>query len=96
MFSSRIIIRSFFAKRNKFADAPNVIRNVGKVVKNRYEVPDSVNKPSYYYKLNKPSLTIGDIEIKDEEKIKSMKKSCKLAAKLLKMCNEIVKVIKVD
>lgn len=92
MFSSRIFFQTFFSARNKFADAPNVIRDVGKVLKNRYEVPDNIKKPSYYFKLNTPSLTVGEIEIKDENKIQKMRKSCKLAAKLLNMCEDVVKV----
>lgn len=92
MFSSRILLRSFFSPRNKFAESPNVIRDVGKVSKDRYKVPEYINKPSYFYKLNKPSLTVGEVEIKNEEQIERMRKSCKLAAKLLKMCEDIVKV----
>jgi methionyl aminopeptidase len=92
MFSSRAPFHRFFFKRNKFADAPNVIRKLGKFNEDRYKVPDHINKPHYYFKLNKPSYTIGKIEIKNETQIEGMRKSCKLAANILKKCSEVVKV----
>lgn len=91
MFSNRIFLRTFF-KRNKFPDHPNVIRQLGKVLKNRYEVPDHIRKPHYYSVPNKPSNTTGKVEIKNEEQIEGMRRSCKLAANILKKCNEVVKV----
>lgn len=92
MFTTRFFNRSFFSNRNKFADALNVIRDVGKVNKDRYQVPEHIKKPHYYYKLNKPSLTVGEIEIKNEEQIEGMRKSCKLASKILHSCHDVVKV----
>lgn len=94
LFTNRIILRSLFGKRNHFPDHPNVVRNLGKVLKNRYEVPAHIKKPHYYSKLNKPSSLMGEIEIKNEEQINGMRQSCKLAANILKMCDDIVKVKK--
>lgn len=91
-FKSRIFYRSFFSQVNKFADHPNVIRQLGKVTKNRYEVPEHIKKPFYYFSQNKPSSTIGKIEIKNEKQIEGMRNSCKLAASILQMCNDVVKV----
>ncbi|KAG5669021.1 hypothetical protein PVAND_016923 [Polypedilum vanderplanki] len=92
MFINRILIRNFFSQKNKFADSPNVIRDLGKVTKDLYTVPDHIKKPHYYHVLNKPSRTDGKIPIKNEKQIAGMRKSCKLAANILKMCEEIVKV----
>lgn len=92
MFSSRFFIRSFFFKRNKFADAPNVIREVGKVSKDSYSVPDHIQKPPYFYVLNKQASTVGNIEIKNEKQIAGMRRSCGLAASILNMCEDVVKV----
>lgn len=92
MFSNRFLTRSLFFKRNKFADAPNVIRDVGKVSKDSYSVPDHIQKPTYYHVLNKQATTVGKIEIKNEKQIEGMKKSCRLAARILNMCDEVVKV----
>ncbi|XP_070509001.1 methionine aminopeptidase 1D, mitochondrial-like [Chironomus tepperi] len=91
MFSSRIFIRSFFFKRNKFADAPNVIRELGKVSKDSYSVPDCIQKPPYYHVLNKQAATVGQIEIKNEKQIEGMRRSCRLAARMLNMCEDVVK-----
>ena len=92
MFSNRILVRSFFFERNKFADAPNVIRDVGKVSNDSYSVPDQIHKPPYYYVLNKQASTVGKIEIKNEKQIEGMRKSCRLAARILNMCQDVVKV----
>jgi methionyl aminopeptidase len=91
MFTNRIFIRTFF-KRNKFADAPNVIRDVGKFNANLYAVPEHIKKPHYYSLRNEPSRTDGKIEIKNEQQIEGMRKSCKLAAGILSMCEDVVKV----
>lgn len=92
LFKSRIFFRSF-SQENNFVNHPNVIRQLGKVIKNRYEVPEHIKKPHYYFFPNKASSTIGKIEIKNEKQIEGMRKSCKLAANILQMCTDVVKVI---
>lgn len=90
-----MLLRKFFrsfSQANIFVNHPNVIRQLGKVTENRYEVPEHINKPYYYFKPNKPSSTIGKIEIKNEQQIEGMRRSCKLAANILQICNDVVKV----
>lgn len=69
-----------------------MIREVGKVSIDSYSVPEHIKKPHYFHKLNKQASTIGKIEIKNEEQIEGMRRSCKLAARILGMCEEVVKV----
>lgn len=40
-----------------------------------------------------PSSTLGEPELKSEDQIIKMRDSCRLAAKILKSCENIVKVI---
>lgn len=83
--------RNIFFKRHNLGSC-DVIREAGKVSKERWTVPDHIAKPPYYETLNSPSRTDGTIEIKDDEQIAGMRKSCKLAANILKKCGDIVKV----
>lgn len=69
------------------------MREVGKVSKDRWTVPDHIVKPPYYETLGRPSRTDGTIEIKDDEQIAGMRDSCKLAANILKKCGDVVKAI---
>ncbi|XP_055851578.1 methionine aminopeptidase 1D, mitochondrial [Episyrphus balteatus] len=55
-------------------------------------VPESVRKPPYYFKYMPPGNTIGEVEIKSSEQIYRLRASCKLAAKILHSCEDIVKV----
>lgn len=70
----------------------NVINEAGNVTSN-YKIPDHIIKPHYFYELNKPASFEGEhIEIKNEEEIAKMRTSCKIAAKILNKCQDIVKV----
>jgi methionyl aminopeptidase len=84
-------IRQIFFKSRNFGKC-ELIREVGNVSKERYTVPDHIVKPPYYETLNKPSLTSGQIEIKNDEQIAGMRASCKLAANILKKCGAMIKV----
>lgn len=86
-------VRSLFFKKHNFGKCEHVTE-LGNVSKDRWTVPDHIVKPPYYETLNKPSLTTGTIEIKNEEQISFMRESCKLAANILKKCGDIVKVNK--
>lgn len=54
-------------------------------------VPEHILKPNYYeeHVIQKP--TCNNIEIKNSEQIIKIRKSCKLAAKILQSCKKIVK-----
>lgn len=67
-------------------------RYLGKVSPDWYKIPENIKKPNYFYSLNKPSRTTGRIEIKNEKHIEGMRKSCKIAAEVLKKSEEFVKV----
>lgn len=54
-------------------------------------IPDDVAKPSYY-STGEPSESIHKIDIKDPNQILLMKKSCTLAANILKTVGECIKV----
>lgn len=84
-------LRNFFKKSYNLGKC-ELIRELGKVSDARMTVPDHIVKPSYYETLNEPSRTDGNIEIKNDEQISGMRASCKLAANILKKCNDIVKV----
>jgi len=77
--------------KNSIRTFINVIYEAGEVISS-YVVPDHIVKPSYYTEINKPANLIGNININNEEQIKSMRKSCKIAANILEKCHEIVKV----
>jgi methionyl aminopeptidase len=55
-------------------------------------VPETVVKPPYYFEMNRPSSHSGKPEIKTIEQINKMRESCKLAANVLKKCDQIVAV----
>ncbi|XP_045483346.1 methionine aminopeptidase 1D, mitochondrial [Harmonia axyridis] len=54
-------------------------------------IPDDVAKPSYY-STGEPSESIHKIDIKDPNQILLMKKSCTLAANILKTVGECIKI----
>lgn len=83
--------RNFFFKKYNLGKC-ELVRELGKVSKERWNVPDHIAKPPYYETLNRPSKTDGRIEIKSDEDIARMRRSCKLAANILKKCADIVKV----
>lgn len=56
------------------------------------DVPDHIPKPEYYYQHMAPGFTLGEPEIKNSEQIQNMRNSCKLAARILRSCSEIIKV----
>lgn len=85
-------IRNIFFKRRDRGTCKNIIMEPGKVSKDRWTVPDHIDKPPYYETINRPSLTSGLIEIKNDEQITGMRASCKLAANILKKCENILKV----
>lgn len=90
MFFSQPARRFFFKKHN--LGTCKQITELGKVSTERWTVPDQISKPTYYETLNKPSHTVGSIEIKSDEQISGMRKSCKLAANILKKCGDNLKV----
>ncbi|XP_055377087.1 uncharacterized protein LOC129609192 [Condylostylus longicornis] len=55
-------------------------------------IPNHIHKPDYYYEFMEPGCTLGTPEIKSRKEIYSMRESCKLAARILKSCTEILKV----
>lgn len=69
----------------------NIITRPGEVSP-ECKVPDYISKPHYYYEKNSPSSTEGIVEIKSADQIAMMRKSCTLAANILKKCEEIIKV----
>ena len=85
-------IRNIFFKKHNRGSCKNIITEPGNVSKERWTVPDNIEKPPYYETLNRPSETSGSIEIKTDEQITGMRKSCKLAANILKRCGDILKV----
>ncbi|XP_070499582.1 methionine aminopeptidase-like [Chironomus tepperi] len=76
--------------KNSIRTFVNVIYEPGEV-ESSYVVPDHIVKPSYYTEINKPANLIGKININNENQIKNMRKSCKIAANILEKCHEIVK-----
>lgn len=90
-FPSHQQIRQIFFKARNLGRC-ELVREAGKVSKERWTVPDHIVKPPYYETLNKPSLTSGKIEIKSDEQIAGMRESCRLAANILKKCGELIKV----
>ncbi|XP_075152831.1 methionine aminopeptidase 1D, mitochondrial [Haematobia irritans] len=56
------------------------------------EIPEHIVKPEYYYKPMPPGYTLGEPEIKNPEQIENMRNSCRLAARILKSCHDIIKV----
>lgn len=93
-------LKSFLAARKFFFKKYNLgkcelVRELGEVSKERWTVPDHIVKPPYYETLNRPSKTDGNnIEIKSDEDITRMRRSCKLAANILKKCADVVQVKK--
>lgn len=87
-------IRNIFFKKHNRGTCKNIITEPANVSKERWTVPDEIDKPPYYETLNRPSSTSGSIEIKTDEQIAGMRKSCKLAANILKKCADILKVNK--
>lgn len=83
-------VRQFFKKPN--LGSCKLITELGVVSQERYTVPEHIDKPPYYETLNKPSLTSGSIEIKNDEEISKMRASCRMAANILKKCGEMLKV----
>ena len=77
--------------RNNVRTFINIINEPGEV-RSSYNIPDSIIKPPHFYTLNEPSSLIGNITIHDEEQIRRMKKSCRIAANILNKCHEIVQV----
>jgi hypothetical protein len=57
-----------------------------------YKIPSHIEKPHYFYKLNQPADFIGKIEIKNDDEIRKMRKSCTIAASVLRKCRHIVEV----
>lgn len=59
-------------------------------------VPDHIKKPEYYYEFTPPGCTstFATPEIKTAADIEQMRESCKLAANILKSCQNIIKVRK--
>lgn len=55
-------------------------------------VPAHIKKPTYYYHYEAPQTTDGNVDIKGEREIVKMRKSCQLAANILKSCSNIVQV----
>lgn len=55
-------------------------------------VPEHIVKPDYYYDSTKTTVAFGEPEIKSPQAIERMRSSCRLAAKILKKCSDIVKV----
>lgn len=57
-------------------------------------VPDHIVKPDYYHKFKPPGSTESSSspEIKTAEDIEQMRETCKLAASILKSCQNIIKV----
>lgn len=83
-------IRKLFSKKYNLGNC-NIVQP-GIVSKERWAVPAHIVKPFYYDKINSPSRTDGEIEIKTESEIAGMCATSKLAANILKKCSEIVKV----
>lgn len=86
-------IRNIFFRKHNRGATKNIITEPGNVSKERWIVPDNIDKPPYYETLNRPSITNGKIEIKTNEQIKGMRESCKLAANILRRCGNILKVV---
>lgn len=57
-------------------------------------VPDHIVKPDYYYEYTPPGCpdSTSTPEIKTSEDIQQMRETCKLAANILKSCENIIKV----
>lgn len=55
-------------------------------------VPEHIEKPSYYYQYEPPSISEGSSEIKRKIQIDKMRESCKLAANILNDCGKLVQV----
>lgn len=68
------------------------IVKLGNISIDEKKIPDHIKKPPYYYESLPPGETIGTPEIKTEDQIKKMRKSCNLAANILKSCKDIIKV----
>ncbi|KAI8122893.1 mitochondrial, Methionine aminopeptidase 1D [Lucilia cuprina] len=85
----RQISQSFFKKKNDFGKCNTV--SIGNISPERH-VPNYINVPDYYHKAMGPGSTLGLPEIKTELQIKKMRESCRLAADILKSCQEIIKV----
>lgn len=62
-------------------------------VSDELNVPDHIEKPNYYYEYCEPGITSGTIEIKTNDQILYMRDSCKVAANILKNCQNYIKVI---
>uniref|UniRef100_A0A1B0CHN6 Methionine aminopeptidase n=1 Tax=Lutzomyia longipalpis TaxID=7200 RepID=A0A1B0CHN6_LUTLO len=55
-------------------------------------IPSHITAPPYYHTPQTPSSTMGEVEIKSVEVIAKMRESCKLAARILNECREVVQV----
>ncbi|XP_065356646.1 methionine aminopeptidase 1D, mitochondrial [Calliphora vicina] len=87
--ANRQISQSFFKKRNDFGKCNPVL--IGNVSQERV-VPSNINVPDYYHQHMSPGSTFGEPEIKNSLQIKQMRESCRLAANILKSCQDIIKV----
>lgn len=80
--------------KNNLRTFVNIIHEPGEV-ETDYDVPDHIIKPHYFYELNEPANLNGNAEINNENQIERIRKSCKIAANILKRCHKIVKVRKI-
>ncbi|ENN78234.1 hypothetical protein HUJ04_004394 [Dendroctonus ponderosae] len=80
----------FFSKKSKPNFGKYAIVQPGKVSA-RKTVPEHIAKPSYY-KTGQPLENILHVEVKNEEQIGKMRKSCTLAATILERTGECIKV----
>ncbi|XP_060536711.1 methionine aminopeptidase 1D, mitochondrial [Cylas formicarius] len=77
--------------RNKRTNFGNYELVYPKEISPRNHVPDHIQKPSYFQTGN-PSENVPMVEIKTDEQIKRMKKSCILAANILHTVGEHIKI----
>ncbi|KAH8306735.1 hypothetical protein KR044_011620, partial [Drosophila immigrans] len=68
-----------------------IINNTGKVSIER-SIPEHIEKPSYYFQHMAAGNTLGTPEIKNEEQLKHMRSSGKLAAQILQECGRLVAI----
>ncbi|TMW44646.1 hypothetical protein DOY81_010275 [Sarcophaga bullata] len=87
--AARRLNHNFFIRKNKFGKCNTV--TIGNVSPERF-VPYHIEVPDYYHKEMGSSSTLGEPEIKSESQIIKMRDSCRLAANILKSCENIVKV----
>ncbi|KAL1513981.1 hypothetical protein ABEB36_003312 [Hypothenemus hampei] len=86
----QILRHFFFSKKSKPNFGMYSIVHPGKV-SSRKTIPDHIQKPSYY-QTGIPVEQIDYEEIKNEKQISGMRDSCKLAANILKMVGNSLKI----